>query len=168
MERLGKYLCVAVTALLLMLGGYILGRRSPRARGSEVIVQTDTLRIRDTLVIDRPVPIDTRVTDTLLVAAADTVQVRVRDTVRVMVQVPRETKLYGDSTWRAQVSGFRPSLDWIEVYPQTTVVTRNIFVDSRKRWGIGLQAGYGAYFDGGDVSLSPYVGIGISWNILTW
>lgn len=168
MERLEKYICVAVAALLLMLGGYILGRRSPRARGSEVIVQTDTLRIRDTLVIDRPVPIDTRVTDTLLVAAADTVQVRVRDTVRVMVQVPRETKLYGDSTWRAQVSGFRPSLDWIEVYPQTTVVTRNIFVDSRKRWGIGLQAGYGAYFDGGDVSLSPYVGIGISWNILTW
>lgn len=169
MERLEKYLCVAVAALLLMLGGYVLGRRSPRARGSEVIVQTDTLRIRDTLVIDRPVPIDTRVTDTLLVAAADTVQVRVRDTVRVMVQVPRETKLYGDSTWRAQVSGFRPSLDWIEVYPQTTVVTRTIYADdSRKRWGIGVQAGYGAYVAGGQVMLAPYVGIGISYNILSW
>lgn len=168
MERLEKYICVAVAALLLMSGGYFMGRRSPRARGPEVIVRTDTLRVRDTLVIDRPVPIDTRVTDTLLVAVTDTVQVRVRDTVRVMVQVPRETKLYGDTTYRAQVSGYRPSLDWIEVYPQTTVVTRTIFVDSRKRWGIGLQAGYGAYFDGGDVSLSPYVGIGISWNILTW
>lgn len=168
MERLEKYLCVAVTALLLMSGGYFMGRRSPRARGPEVIVRTDTLRVRDTLVIDRPVPIDTRVTDTLLVAVTDTVQVKVRDTVRVMVQVPRETKLYGDTTYRAQVSGYRPSLDWIEVYPQTTVVTRTIFVDSRKRWGLGVQAGCGAYFDGGDVSLSPYVGIGISWNILTW
>ena len=170
MERLGKYLCVAITALLLMAGGYVLGWRVHRCAPppAETAVRTDTLRIRDTLVIDRPVPVEVRVVDTMLVAVADTVQVRVRDTVRVMVQVPRETKLYGDSTWRAQVSGYRPSLDWIEVYPQTTVVTRNIFVDSRKRWGIGLQAGYGAYFDGGDVSLSPYVGIGISWNILTW
>lgn len=168
MERLEKYLCAAVAALLLMSGGYFMGRRSPRARGPEVIVRTDTLRIRDTLLVERPVPVEVRVVDTMLVAAVDTVQVRVQDTVQVMVQVPRETRVYEDSTFRAQVSGYRPSLDWIEVYPQTTVVTRTIFVDSRKRWGIGLQAGYGAYFDGGDVSLSPYVGIGISWNILTW
>lgn len=168
MERLEKYICVAVAALLLMSGGYFMGRRSPRARGPEVIVRTDTLRVRDTLVIDRPVPIDTRVTDTLLVAVTDTVQVRVRDTVRVMVQVPREVKVYSDSSYRAQVSGYRPSLDWIEVYPQTTVVTRNISADSRKRWGIGVQAGYGAYVAGGQVMLAPYVGIGISYNILSW
>ena len=175
MERLEKYICVAVAALLLMSGGYFMGRRSPRAR-PEVVVRTDTLRVRDTLVIDRPVPIDTMVTDTILVAVTDpvivrerdTVQVRVQDTVRVMVQVPRETKLYGDTTYRAQVSGYRPSLDWIEVYPQTTVVTKTISVDSRKRWGIGVQAGYGAYVAGGQVMLAPYIGIGISYNILSW
>lgn len=168
MERLEKYLCVAATALMLMFGGYVLGRRSSHMLEPASTARTDTLRIRDTLVIDRPVPVEVRVVDTMLVAVVDTVQVRVQDTVRVMVQVPRETRVYGDSTYRAQVSGFRPSLDWIEVYPQTVYITRNISVDSRKRWGIGLQAGYGAYFDGGDVSLSPYVGIGISWNILTW
>lgn len=170
MERLGKYLCVAITALLLMAGGYVLGWRVHRCASppAETAVRTDTLRIRDTLLVERPVPVDVHVTDTMLVAAVDTVQVMVRDTVQVMVQVPREVRVYSDSAYRAQVSGYRPSLDWIEVYPQTTVVTRTIFVDSRKRWGIGLQAGYGAYFDGGDVSLSPYVGIGISWNILTW
>ena len=170
MERLEKYLCTAVAALLLMAGGYVLGWRVHRCAPppAETAVRTDTLRIRDTLLVERPVPVEVRVVDTMLVAAVDTVQVRVQDTVQVRVQVPRETKLYGDTTYRAQVSGYRPSLDWIEVYPQTTVVTRNISVDSRKRWGIGLQAGYGAYFDGGDVSLSPYVGIGISWNILTW
>lgn len=171
MERLGKYLCVAITALLLMAGGYVLGWRVHRCAPppAETAVRTDTLRIRDTLLVERPVPVEVRVVDTMLVAAVDTVQVRVQDTVQVMVQVPRETRVYGDSTFRAQVSGYRPSLDWIEVYPQTTVVTRNIYADdSRKRWGIGVQAGCGAYFDGGDVSLSPYVGIGISWNILTW
>ena len=168
MERLEKYICVAVAALLLMSGGYFMGRRSPRARGPEVIVRTDTLRVRDTLVIDRPVPIDTRVTDTLLVAVTDTVQVRVRDTVRVMVQVPRETKLYGDTTYRAQVSGYRPELDWIEVYPQTVYLTKVVKTQGVRRWGIGLQAGYGAYAAGGQVRLAPYLGVGISYDIMSW
>lgn len=170
MVRLEKYLCAAVAALLLMAGGYVLGWRGHRCAPppAETAVRTDTLRIRDTLLVDRPVPVEVRVVDTMLVAAVDTVQVRVQDTVRVMVQVPRETKLYGDSTYRAQVSGYRPSLDWIEVYPQTTVVTRTIFVDSRKRWGIGVQAGCGAYVAGGQVRLAPYVGVGISYDILRW
>ncbi len=145
MERLEKYICVAVAALLLMSGGYVIGRRSCRSNFPEIggIGTTDTLRIRDTVFKDRPVPVEVTVTDTMLVPFRDTVQVRVRDTVRVMVQVPRETKLYGDSTYRAQVSGYRPSLDWVEVYPQTVVVTKIISADSRKRWGIGVQAGYG-------------------------
>ena len=170
MERLGKYICVAVAALLLMSGGYVLGWRVHRCAPppAETAVRTDTLRIRDTLLVERPVPVEVRVVDTMLVAVTDTVQVRVRDTVQVRVQVPRETRVYGDSTFRAQVSGYRPSLDWIEVYPQTTVVTKTISVDSRKRWGIGVQAGYGAYAAGGQVGLTPYVGIGISYNILSW
>lgn len=171
MERLGKYLCVAVAALLLMSGGYVLGWRVHRCAPppAETAVRTDTLRIRDTLLVERPVPVEVRVVDTMLVAAVDTVQVRVQDTVQVMVQVPRETRVYEDSTFLAQVSGYRPSLDWIEVYPQTTVVTRNIYADySRKRWGLGLQAGYGAYVAGGQVMLAPYVGIGISYNIWSW
>lgn len=170
MERLEKYICVAVVALLLMSGGYVIGRRSCRSNFPEIggIVKTDTLRIRDTVFKDRPVPVEVRVTDTMLVAVTDTVQVRVRDTVRVMVQVPREVKVYSDSSYRAQVSGYRPSLDWIEVYPQTTVVTRTISADSRKRWGIGVQAGCGAYVAGGQVRLAPYVGVGISYDILKW
>ena len=81
---------------------------------------------------------EVRIVDTMLVAVTDTVTVG--DT--VYLSLPQETKVYGDSTYTAQVSGYRPELDWVEVYPQTEVVTRNIFVDSRKRWGIGLQAGY--------------------------
>lgn len=170
MERLEKYLCVAVAALLMMLGGYVLGWRVHRCAPppAETAVRTDTLRIRDTLLVERPVPVEVRVVDTMLVAAVDTVQVRVQDTVQVRVQVPRETRVYEDSTFRAQVSGYRPSLDLIEVYPQTVYITRTISVHSRKRWGIGVQAGYGAYVAGGQVMLAPYVGIGISYNIWSW
>lgn len=154
----------AILAALLLLSGYLLGRRADRAREPEKIVRTDTLRIRDTVLVDRPVPVEVRLTDTMLVAISDTI--RLSDT--VYLRLPREIKQYEDSLFRAQVSGFRPSLDWIEVYPQITVVTRNIFVDSRKRWGLGVQSGYGAYFRDGHMRLAPYVGIGISYDLIRW
>ena len=149
---------------MLMSGGFIIGRRTCHVPDPEPVVQVDTLRIRDTLLVEKPVPVEVRVVDTMLVAVTDTVHLN--DT--VYLTLPRETKVYGDSTYTAQVSGYRPVLDWVEVYPQTEIVTRNIFVDSRKRWGLGLQAGYGAYVNAGQVRLAPYVGVGISYDILRW
>ena len=159
-----KILVAALLAALLLLSGYLLGRRDCRILEPELIVRTDTLRIRDTLLVERPVPVEVRVVDTMLVAVTDTI--RLSDT--VYLRLPREIKQYEDSLYRAQVSGYRPALDWIEVYPQTEVVTRTIFVDPRKRWGLGLQAGFGAYASGGQVRLAPYVGVGISYDILRW
>ena len=158
---LGAALALAV---ILLLSGYLLGRKACRVPDPEPVVQVDTLRIKDTILVDKPVPVEVRVVDTMLVTVADTI--RLSDT--VYLRLPREIKRYEDSLYRAQVSGYRPALDWIEVYPQRMVVTRNISVDSRKRWGVGLQAGYGAYMSGGQVRLAPYVGVGISYDILQW
>lgn len=159
-----KILVAALLAALLLLSGYLLGRRADRAPETAEIVRTDTLRIRDTLFVEKPVHVEVRVVDTMLVAVTDTVHLN--DT--VYLSLPRETKVYGDSTYTAQVSGYRPELDWVRVYPQREVVTRTISVDSRKRWGFGLQAGYGAYVNAGQVRLAPYVGVGISYDILRW
>lgn len=164
MTTLKELAIATLLAVLLLLSGYFLGRRTAHAPEPELVIQTDTLRIRDTLLVEKPVPVEVRVVDTMLVAVTDTVHLN--DT--VYLTLPRETKLYGDSTYTAQVSGYRPELDWIEIYPQSEVVTRNISVESRKRWGIGLQAGYGAYAAGGQVKLAPYVGVGISYDILRW
>ena len=164
MTTLKQLSIAALLAVLLLLSGYFLGRRAASPSEVKIETVTDTLRIRDTLLVEKPVPVDVRVVDTMLVAVTDTVTVG--DT--VYLSLPRETKVYGDSTYTAQVSGYRPALDWIEIYPQKEVVTRNIFVDSRKRWGIGLQAGYGAYVNAGQVRLAPYLGIGISYDILRW
>lgn len=160
-------LVIAVAALLaalLLLSGYLLGRRTARAPEPECIVQVDTLRIRDTLLIERPVPVEVRVVDTMLVALTDTI--RLSDT--VYLRLPREIKQYEDSLFRAQVSGYRPALDWIEVYPQTVYLTKVVKTQDVRRWGVGLQAGYGAYAAGGQVRLSPYVGVGISYDLLRW
>ena len=149
-------------AALLLLSGYLLGRRACRAPEPELVVQVDTLRIRDTLRIEKPVPVEVRVVDTMLVAVTDTISIS--DT--VYLRIPHEIKQYEDSLFRAQVSGYRPALDWIEVYPQTVYLTKVVKTQDVKRWGIGLQAGYGAYVAGGQVRLAPYVGVGVNWAIL--
>lgn len=151
-------------AALLLLSGYLLGRRACRAPEPELVVQVDTLRIRDTVLVERPVPVEVRVVDTMLVAVTDTISIS--DT--VYLRIPREIKQYEDSLFRAQVSGYRPTLDWIEVYPQTVYLTKVVKTQDVRRWGIGLQAGYGAYVTGGQVRLAPYVGVGISYDILRW
>lgn len=158
---LGAALALAV---ILLLSGYLLGRKACRVPDPEPVVQVDTLRIRDTVLVERPVPVEVRVVDTMLVAVADTI--RLSDT--VYLRLPREIKRYEDSLFRAQVSGYRPALDWIEVYPQTVLVTEKVTNKDIKRWGIGLQAGYGAYVAAGQVRLAPYVGVGISYDILRW
>lgn len=164
METLKKLVIAALLAALLLLSGYLLGRRAGRASVTAEIVRTDTLRIRDTLLVDRPVPVEVRVVDTMLVAVTDTVAVN--DT--VYIQLPRETMVYGDSTYTAQVSGYRPELDWIKVYPQTVYLTKVVKTNDVKRWGIGVQAGYGAYVAGWQVHLAPYIGVGISYGIFSW
>ena len=155
-----KILISAILAALFLLSGYLLGRKACRSNSPE----TEVITKIDTLLVEKPVPVEVRIVDTMLIAVTDTVHLN--DT--VYLTLPRETKVYGDSTYTAQVSGYRPSLDWIEIYPQREVETRTISVDSRKRWGIGLQAGYGAYAAGGQVKLAPYVGVGISYDILRW
>lgn len=56
MTTLKKFMTAALLAALLLLSGYLFGRRACRAPMAELMVQTDTLRIRDTLLVERPVP----------------------------------------------------------------------------------------------------------------
>lgn len=122
------------------------------------IVKTDTVKV------DSPVPVHHYIKerDTAFIVLTD---VKV-DTVKELVFLPREYMVYKDSTYRAVVSGVQPRLDSIEVYQRNTVqtVTKTIRLPDRKRWGLGVQAGYG--YDG--KRLTPYVGIGVQYDILRW
>lgn len=121
--------------------------------------RTDTVRVTevrtvvrvDTLYIVRPLPY------AVYVETADTV--RLDSCVHV-----REVAEYGDSTYHAIVSGVRPRLDEITVYPRTVYRTEYVTAtvkERRKRLGLGLQAGYG--FPHG-----AYAGVGVSYNIFSW
>ena len=93
--------------------------------------------------------------------------IKLKDTIRIGdTVVHREQAYYEDSLYRAWVSGYRPRLDSLQVFPRNVyqTVTNDIYhtiIPKKKRWGFGLQAGYG--YPGG-----WYVGIGGSWNLVMW
>ena len=132
----------------------------------------DTCVVYDTVKYFKPVPKDSiviRYVTTTLPAVQHIDTVTVFDSIKV--EIPIIQKEYKDSTYHAFVSGYMPSLDSITVYPKTIYVnsiTTNKYIPKTKRWGIGLQAGYGAYINSNTVHTAPYIGVGISYNIFSW
>lgn len=129
------------------------------------IEKVDTLVIRDTIVSYKPQYVDRVILDTLLLPA-DTL--RIRDTLYVAVQ--REQVIWQDSLARVYASGVMPQVDSVHHFIRKEVVTeiRTISVPSRKRWGVGVQVGYGGCIQNGQVFTSPYVGVGVSYNLFSW
>lgn len=133
----------------------------------------DTLVIRDTLRVTIP----TYVAETLLhvvrvpvavprpVTPADTLSLP--DTLRpdtVWAELPITQRRYADSTYTAWVSGYAPRLDSIHLRPVHTVVTIRREAKKPRRWQFGLQGGVGMTPEG----VQPYIGIGVSYNILAF
>ena len=116
----------------------------------KTVVKVDTMLISAPMAVFwRFVPDDTtRIGDTLL---------------------HRKQVVYSDSLYRAVVSGYvDPRLDSMVVYPKTVyqTVTNDVYHSvpiklKKKRWGLGLQVGYG--YPGG-----MYIGAGISYNLFVW
>lgn len=154
---------VGLIALGMVLGA-VMARLAPDRRpeaAPDAEPARDTAYVHDTVTIAVPVPTDVRPVDTVRIAVRDTV--RIADT--VFVSLPVERKVYEDSLYRAVVSGVRPSLDSIEVYRRTSIVTIRVpAAPDRRRWGIGVQAGCGLTPHG----TQPYVGIGVSYDIIRW
>lgn len=163
MMRTIKILLVAVA---LLVAAFIIGRCSaPKYEAeTQVVERVDTMVVRDTVIREKPVY------RTEYVFVRDSVRVQVHDT--VFINLPRQMRVYQDNLYRAEVSGVDPTLDRIEVYPQTKFITRTetqtISVTARKRWGIGVQVGYGITKQGASFYPGSYIGVGISYNILTF
>ena len=153
---------------LLFLAGVVAGFLLSRHLAARtpvpgtVTVKVDTLYLHDTLRVDTPVIVERRVVDTMTVEVTD--YLVVHDT--AFVNLPREEVEYRDSSYRAVVSGFLPRLEEMEIYRKERVVTIETerVVKARSRWGVGAQAGYGITPAG----FQPYLGVGVSFNLLSW
>ena len=161
-----------VIALALIAAAFLLGRRSVKPEIVK-IHRTDTVVVRDTVretVLVPKVRYLTRVDTVLLPVPGDTVLLPVPgDTVEVPVLVPISRNVYEGEDYRAVVSGFRASLDTLDIFRKTQTVTNTVVQrvevpGKPKRWGIGVSAGYALTPQG----VKPYIGAGISYSFITF
>lgn len=156
---------IALLALLALAFG--LGRYTAKpVRIVEECERIDTLVIRDTVTHYSPRYIERHTRDTIQIPIPELVH----DTVAVFL--PRETMIYEDARYRAEVSGYQPSLDRIDIFTQSQVVTQNTtqVVKQKTRWGIGISAGYGVAINTTDQTFkpAPYIGVGVQYNFVSW
>ena len=173
-------LCFSVLLILanFFMVGFIIGQKHLQKLPVEQIKKkVDTLFVPDSniftepkkepspdvLIKEIPVPVyvaDSSAIDSLLNECARLE--RVGDSLQlVLLRVQRH---YSDSTFDAWVSGVDPRLDSIKTYQTNMVIIKEIPFIKKNRWGLGVQAGVGA----GKGGLTPYVGVGVSYNLLSW
>lgn len=150
---------VIIAISCFMFGRHVYPKCPPIETVTETVVRVDTLR--DTVRIPVTRYITRTRTDTLKIAG---------DTVFVAVEVPVERKIYQTADYRAEIEGFKPSLVSMDIYRKTEQITqiRTVTVPDTRRWGVGLQVGYGLSVQNGNVKATPYLGVGVSYNIWEW
>ena len=163
----------AFISLLLVFGVMLYLPRGcshgyPARVDTVTVVRTDTVRDTVPTVVEKRI-VRTEVVHLYLEAEIDSLCSEVdSEAVSVMgdsVAIPITQKTYEAETYKAWVSGWHASLDSIEVYQKTVERTITITKTTKpKRWGIGVQVGYGYSIKG----FTPYIGVGISYNLLTF
>ncbi len=180
-----------ITALICLYIGWRIGH----GNGSGVETFSDTVIVRDTVAVEKPVAVDSSVVGSVVAklpilsnsskigkdkrvhgnndscmyktenislfptdSAENNSPFPTSDSAEVVIPITQ--KVYGDSTYKAYVSGYMPSLDSLVFYPQTVTIN-NRFKPPNKRWGLGIQVGY-------SVPHGLYAGVGISYNLITW
>lgn len=120
------------------------------------IIDTITITKTDTITIIKPQPViryvDRIVRDTLYSI----------DSIPVLVNIPIETKVYQDSSYRAIVTGYRPQLDSISIFNKNQIQYINKIIYKTKKWNVSpaVGVGYGIYHK----KIDMYVGFSINYN----
>ena len=162
-----QYILTGVGIAVAVLIGVLIGQKHPQKSPVEPIKEkVDTLLIFDTITLTKPVFVEKIQLDSVYMPVTDTLWKH--DTLYVYLE--REQIQWQDSLCRVYASGINPQVDSVTHFVQETIVTREISVPVKvkSRWGLGIQVGYGAGVNGKQVYLTPYVGVGISYNILSW
>ena len=162
-----QYILTGVGIAVAVLIGFLIGQQHPQKSLVEPIKEkVDTLLIFDTITLTKPVFVEKIQLDSVYMPVTDTLWKH--DTLYVYLE--REQIQWQDSLCRVYASGINPQVDSVTHFVQETIITREISVPVKvkSRWGVGIQVGYGAGVNGKQVYLTPYVGVGISYNILSW
>lgn len=150
-----KILNYTSAILLLILAGFLCGWKIAKNKVQpQKEIVTEVVEKIDTFTVYEPVVVPE------LIFITDTINVPVFvNGSTIIVPLQRESKTYKGDNYKAVVSGYQPSLDFIETYN----ITKTEYIRSKpKRWGIGVQAGAGIC--GGKAK--TYIGAGLSYNLI--
>ena len=157
----GTYILIGVGLAVAVLLGFLIGQKCPRNGGGETpTIKVDTLVIRDTIKVTEAISVTKRVVDSIPYPVTDTLMLR--DTLYVILE--REQIRWEDSLSVVYASGVMPQVDSVIHHTENLIITKEIPVIKKTRWGLGVQAGVGA----GKGGLTPYLGVGVSYNLLSW
>ena len=154
---------IGILFLVLIVGAvcFVAGRKTAKKCGESTIIErVDTLVIRDTIVSYKPKYITKRVVDTTFVPIPEYIERN--DTIYAVLE--REQVVWEDSLARVYASGINPEVDSVFHYRTEKVINHIIPVKVQSRWGLGVQGGVGFGKDG----VTPYVGVGVQYSLLSW
>lgn len=161
MDKLKDILICLGILLIGGLIGYFIHPKCieiPNTR-TDTVFKIDT--IRDTVLIPKRIIQTKTIVDTLKLAG------RV-DTVYVNVEIPIETKIYQTNDYKAEIEGYKPNLNSIEIYRKTQIITeyKNIIEYRNKKWGAGLHMGYS--YSPLVNKFYPTISVGVNYNLITF
>ena len=152
-----SFLAIVTVAIL----SFFIGRNYKTCEQVVNITKIDTITVVDTFIKEVPKPHNVYLTgDTTYITKL------IKDTDTIYVPIPLMRKEYKTDDYFAIVQGYEPSLYYIETYNKTKYIDKYVPYKVNPKWGIGLQLGATYLFDSKKVS--PYVGIGVQYNLITW
>ena len=167
MSDIKKILIASAVIIIALALSFVAGQRN--ALNRLVLPQkerVDTLVIYETKLVEKPVFVEKKVIEKVPVPVSDTMMVH--DT--IYVYMDREQVHWQDSMSDVYASGYDVQVDSVRYNIQTQVITkeRDVIVKVKPKWSIGVHAGYGAFANNGQIATSPYVGVGVSYNLFSW
>jgi len=162
-EKFCLAFCLVVGIILTAGFSVKIGQKIGYNKGYEAALnephKADTVWRDTTIYVDNPVEVVKWKDKLVYVPITDSVIINHHDTTYIALQF--ESKIYADSTYRAQVSGFEPTLDWIQVHQKTAYITNTIV--KRQHWGASITGGPAVLYNG-KVHAGIGVAIGLSYN----
>lgn len=162
------YIILPALIAAAVVGSFLTGRSAGKREAYAAMKpQTDTIYRYDTISVPAPVEIARTVIRERPVEVP--VYIHTTDTVIRTIYLPREERIYREKEYMAVVSGVEPSLDYLEIYRRDMEVSNTVerIVKQRPRWSLGVHGGYGVSL-GEQVQFSPYIGVGLSYNIISF
>lgn len=164
-NKMGGWLLFA--AILLAIGNFTLigYKYGFNSAVKEDVESVDTIYVRDTITQYKPILEERVMLQEVLVQVRDTIWIH--DT--LYAYMDREQVVWQDSLSIVYASGVLPQIDSVQHFITERIVTKEVTIHVKKpcRWGVGVHAGYGVQL-GDQVRTAPYIGVGISYNLLSW